>query len=100
MSEPGAVKVMRFSFSVPFDHPALPGHFPGSPVVPGVIVLDQVLSHAGQPAGKSRRLAWVKFLRPLLPGQTAVVTLSGDRAGLRFTVSHEDDVLVQGVLAQ
>ena len=25
-------------------HPCLPGHFPGSPLVPGVVVLDQVLA--------------------------------------------------------
>jgi 3-hydroxyacyl-[acyl-carrier-protein] dehydratase len=25
------------------DHPALPGHFPGYPVVPGVLVLDEVI---------------------------------------------------------
>ena len=25
------------------DHPALSGHFPGVPVVPGVLVLDEVI---------------------------------------------------------
>ena len=25
------------------DHPSLPGHFPGAPLVPGVVILDEVL---------------------------------------------------------
>ena len=32
------------SFHVRADHPCLPGHFPGRPVVPGVLLLEQVLA--------------------------------------------------------
>ena len=31
-------------FRIAADHPCLPGHFPGQPVVPGVVVLDRVLA--------------------------------------------------------
>ena len=32
------------SFTIPADHPTLPGHFPGRPVVPGVVLLDEVMA--------------------------------------------------------
>jgi 3-hydroxyacyl-[acyl-carrier-protein] dehydratase len=89
----------RFMFTVPADHPSLPGHFPGAPVVPGVVVLAEVMAQVPWPAGTARRLLWVKFLRPLLPEQVATGTLIRDAAGWRFTVMHGEDLLVQGVLA-
>ncbi|KGM54922.1 dehydratase [Lysobacter arseniciresistens ZS79] len=66
------------SFTIPADHPSLPGHFPGRPLVPGVVVLDRVLEaiesrHGALPAGL--RLPQVKFLQPLLPGEAARVEL-------------------------
>lgn len=66
------------TFTVPADHPALPGHFPGRPVVPGVVVLDHVLAAIecmhGHDLGPLR-LPQVKFVRPLLPGETARIEL-------------------------
>ncbi|WP_018873685.1 hypothetical protein [Thioalkalivibrio sp. ALJ16] len=50
------------------DHPALPGHFPGHPVVPGVVVLDQVAAVAqAHGLGSINALPQVKFLAPLAP---------------------------------
>ena len=58
------------------DHPAYAGHFPGQPLLPGVVllaeVLQAVLADAGHAAllGPAPRLAMVKFLRPVRPGDT------------------------------
>ena len=57
------------SFVIAADHPALPGHFPGNPVVPGAVLLDRVLAFAqdatGSPVGQ---VLSAKFRTPLEPG--------------------------------
>ncbi|RYZ69017.1 MAG: hypothetical protein EOP91_16325, partial [Lysobacteraceae bacterium] len=60
-------------FTIPENHPSLPGHFPGSPIVPGVVVLDRVIEAIEATTGPlpPLRLPQVKFLKPLLPGQAA-----------------------------
>jgi 3-hydroxymyristoyl/3-hydroxydecanoyl-(acyl carrier protein) dehydratase len=67
------------TFVVAHDHPCLPGHFPGRPVVPGVVILDHVLAAIERVHGPCAALHWpqVKFVRPLLPGETATIVLEG-----------------------
>ena len=85
-------------FTIPADHPALPGHFPGQPIVPGVVVLDRVVEviEAGHGPLPPLRLPQVKFLQPLLPGQSAQVQLQGDAPRWRFRVLRGDTVLASG----
>ena len=88
-------------FSSPADHPCLPGHFPGHPLVPGVVVLEQVLLAAAAEHGQALshlRLPQVKFLAPLYPGQQATVQLQGQGPRLKFQVSGPSGLLVRGEL--
>lgn len=87
------------TFCVPSDHPCLPGHFPSAPVVPGVVVLDHALAMLPAPCEPPRSLAWVKFVRPLLPGQVATVTFDHDGSQTRFTVSHAGVTIASGVVS-
>jgi len=71
------------------DHPALPGHFPGHPVVPGVLVMDEVIEtlreHCG-PALIVTGLPSVKLSSPLLPGERLTVeTVQEDAETAAFT---------------
>ena len=75
-------------FLVAADHPSLPGHFPGRPIVPGVVLLDRVfaaIEAAHGPLGATG-LPQVKFLQPLLPGEPARVELEGQTPRWRFRV--------------
>lgn len=92
--ESGAV-----DFTISSDHPSLPGHFPGNPVVPGVVLLDHVLDAVEAAHGaplRHLRLPQVKFMQPLLPGQVASVELDGQTPRWRFRVRHGESLLASG----
>lgn len=85
-------------FSIPYDHPSLTGHFPGRPIVPGVVLLERVLeaielTHA--PLG-TLRMPQVKFLQPLLPGELAQIVLEGGAPRWRFRVLRGERVIASG----
>lgn len=84
------------------NHPALPGHFPRHPLVPGVILLEQVAlalrSWRGQ---RLARVIEAKFVLPLLPGETATLTLCGvatDASRARFEIRREGQLLSRGMV--
>ena len=86
-------------FTIQPDHPSLPEHFPGNPVVPGVVVMDRVLDAIETECGVhvgALRLPHVKFMQPLLPDQAAVVSLEGAAPKWRFRVHHGERLIASG----
>jgi 3-hydroxyacyl-[acyl-carrier-protein] dehydratase len=87
--------------SITADHPSLPGHFPDAPLVPGVLILDEVLA-ALRDWRKDCQLAairTVKFLQPLKPEQAFTICLStsnDDATGVNFCCRIEGQVIVEG----
>jgi 3-hydroxymyristoyl/3-hydroxydecanoyl-(acyl carrier protein) dehydratase len=89
--------VVREPVRIEADHPSLPGHFPGNPVVPGVVLLDCVaaaLERCG--AGTLGRILAVKFLAPLLPEQDAELSLNLSGARVRFRIEREGTPILTG----
>jgi 3-hydroxymyristoyl/3-hydroxydecanoyl-(acyl carrier protein) dehydratase len=85
-------------FVVDPSHPSLPGHFPGDPIVPGVVLLDHVVDAIERMHGPlaRMRLPQVKFLQPLRPGERARVELDGAAPRWRFRVLRDDALLASG----
>jgi 3-hydroxymyristoyl/3-hydroxydecanoyl-(acyl carrier protein) dehydratase len=82
------------------DHPALAGHFPGEPIVPGVVVLERLLDAAERALGHTLRvvgLAHVKFPSPLRPDEEARASFESDGARLSFEIEHDGRTIARGV---
>ena len=85
-------------FVIAPDHPSLPGHFPGRPLVPGVVLLDRVIAAIEAQHGPlgPLRLPQVKFVQPLLPGEDARIELDGAAPRWRFRVLRGEVLLASG----
>lgn len=82
-------------------HPALSGHFPGRPLVPGVVLLEQVaMALRSWRQQRMVRVLEAKFIAPLLPAQTAQVCLTGmvGDTRARFEIQRDGIVLARGVV--
>ncbi|HDR9588981.1 TPA: acyl-CoA synthetase family protein [Burkholderia stabilis] len=90
-------------FTIPADHPALPGHFPGHPVVPGVVLLDHAIHAIGAALNRplhTWRLGSAKFLSPVAPGEPLDLALDTAASGaIRFTLRAGARDVASGVLS-
>lgn len=84
------------------DHPAYDGHFPNFPVLPGAVLLDEVLSAiADERGGKLNvwQIASAKFLGTVRPGDALRVEFDAQAAGaISFSVLAAGRKVVSGVL--
>src|SRR5665647_148437 len=63
-------------WTIPADHPAFAGHFPGNPILPGVVLLDVALQIISDTSGivlDRCTISAVKFLSPAVPGEEIVI---------------------------
>ncbi len=84
---------------IPADHPSLPGHFPGRPIVPGVVLLDEVV--AAISAWQGQRFMpgvfpTVKFMSPLLPQENFTLHLRRAGSEIHFECVAAGRLLAKG----
>jgi 3-hydroxymyristoyl/3-hydroxydecanoyl-(acyl carrier protein) dehydratase len=100
--DPG-LRSMTCRFIVPHDLPVLAGHFPGLPVVPGIMQVGWAAELGRTHAlvtGNCTGIVTAKFRRLLLPGMQIVASLDGgSRSGqLQFRFQCGGDVVSTGRL--
>ena len=79
------------------DHPTFAGHFPGRPIVPGVLLLDTALLHVESATGLTVcGLASAKFLSPAVPGEALWLDFEVDGAVVRFDIRCEQRLVATG----
>ncbi len=86
----------------PAAHPAFAGHFPGRPIVPGVVLLDWVV--AAIEATEQRQLlpgqlSVAKFLGPVSPNTELLLHYRMSAADkFEFRLERETRVIASGIL--
>lgn len=88
-------------FTVPADHPCLPGHFPGHPIVPGVVVLDEAVALllGRLPGAGLAGILAAKFVAAVPPGAAVEVHAAAPVQGrLAFTCTVASAVVVRGTI--
>jgi len=83
---------LQSTFIIGADHPSLPGHFPGEPIVPGAVLLDYAIAHIE--AGTQRRVAAIvaaKFNHPVVAEKACVLTMQvkGDAVSVSAAIDGE-----------
>jgi 3-hydroxymyristoyl/3-hydroxydecanoyl-(acyl carrier protein) dehydratase len=84
-------------------HPATEGHFPGAPILPGVVLLDEAVRAIERDLG-TRPTRWrvsaVKFLSPAAPGEALTLTHERLAGGtIRFTISSGERTVATGQMS-
>jgi len=86
-------------FTVAADHPSLPGHFPGRPVVPGVVLLDHALALVVTAVGDAAPCR-VKFTAVIRPGEAIDVLARPAREGhIEFVCRRGSETILRGSVA-
>jgi 3-hydroxyacyl-[acyl-carrier-protein] dehydratase len=80
----------------PAEHPCYKGHFPGNPVVPGVLLLELLTEAFGR--GAPRAVSSVKFHRALAPADRCTLHWKNRGASLSFRCERASELVAEGSL--
>ena len=91
------------SWSVAPDNPVFAGHFPGHPIVPGVMLLDHAIRLARTVLPLSQcgwQVGHTKFLSAVVPGESLDFNLAErDNGSISFTIFVGERCVASGLLS-
>ncbi len=95
----GALEALVAQTTFPSTHPAIPGHFPGRPIVPGVLLLASVEEMLRKVGLRVVECKQAKFLTPVLPDQVVTIRVDFDqRSTARFEIVAATRIVASGSL--
>jgi 3-hydroxyacyl-[acyl-carrier-protein] dehydratase len=80
----------------PLSHPCYDGHFPGRPILPGVMLVELVVERIGR--GAPRAIPALKFQRPLAPGDAFTLRWESDGDRVSFRCHSGEERVAEGIL--
>jgi 3-hydroxyacyl-[acyl-carrier-protein] dehydratase len=103
MADGNSPMIFEVSRAIRGNHPCLPGHFPGTPLVPGVVILDEMFAALleWRKDCQLTGIRTVKFLVPLKPEQPFTICFSASRdrpSEVNFCCCVKDRIIVEGRL--
>jgi 3-hydroxyacyl-[acyl-carrier-protein] dehydratase len=94
---------MHIALHIAADHPSFAGHFPGFPVLPGAVLLDETLRAIERARGidlTAWQISSAKFLDGVRPGDSLVLEHDAPSTGLiRFAIHAGKRKVVSGTLS-
>lgn len=82
--DPRARRHPPVDLGIAADHPAYAGHFPGDPMLPGVVLLDAALRRLaddGRIDAGDCEVLWFKFTAPVRPHDRLALEVDEDDSG-------------------
>jgi 3-hydroxyacyl-[acyl-carrier-protein] dehydratase len=83
------------------NHPCSAGHFPGNPIIPGALLLDEVLTRIAIDLdidGWSWRVKSAKFPQSVRPGDAVHINYTGTANGeIRFECTVSNSKVMSGI---
>lgn len=83
MTVPNSALWQSVEIGFPADHPTAAGHFPSNPIIPGAVLLDEVVRLIAGAAESDATILIraAKFIRPVRPGESIRVRWQPFAAG-------------------
>lgn len=93
---------VRLELAIPTDLDCFRGHFPGCPILPGVVQLDWAIRLADEYLGTGRdvaRILALKFRRIVRPGARLTLWLTPSADGMSFRYEGDGEICSSGRIA-